>query len=221
MRRGDDETFGLNFLGEVRSRLSGLKMETIFDVGAHIGITALHFSDEFPQAQIYAFEPGTENMKRLVANLVGKPDIKRIKCGLGAEVSKQRLIVDAAHPSMARISDAENGPSESIDIDTIDAYCSAQSIAKVDFMKIDTEGYEMSVLQGAKGMLGKGAIGLIKAEVALDPDSSYHTSLVTMSNFLHEFGYRLFGFYDQFENTLKPGPRLRRFDAAFIAPRFV
>ena len=68
-------------------------------------LTALQFADEFPKAEIYAFEPGTENMKRLVANLVGKPGVKRIKSGLGAAVSTQRLIVDAAHPSMARISD--------------------------------------------------------------------------------------------------------------------
>jgi hypothetical protein len=105
LRRGDDLTFGLNFLAEVRSRLPGLSMDTIFDVGAHIGLTELQFADEFPKAEIYAFEPGTENMKRLVANLVGKPGVKRIKSGLGAAVSTQRLIVDAAHPSMARISD--------------------------------------------------------------------------------------------------------------------
>ena len=105
LRRGDDLTFGLNFLAEVRSRLPGLSMDTIFDVGAHIGLTALQFADEFPKAEIYAFELGTENMKRLVANLVGKPGVKRIKSGLGAAVSTQRLIVDVAHPSMARISD--------------------------------------------------------------------------------------------------------------------
>ena len=70
-------------------------------------------------------------------------------------------------------------------------------------------------------MLGNGIIGPIKAEVALDPDSSYHTSIVTMSDYLHGFGYRLFGFYDQTEDALKSGPGLRRFDAAFIALRFL
>ena len=55
-----------------------------------------------------------------------------------------------------------------------------RSIGKIDYMKIDTEDYEMSVLLGAKGMLGKWAIGVIKAEVALDPDSTYHTSIVTI-----------------------------------------
>ena len=78
---------------------------------------------------------------------------------------------------MARISGGENGPSESIEIDTVNAFCSARSIAKIDYMKIDSEGHETSVLRGAQGMLGKGAIGVIKAEVALDPDSQYHTSI--------------------------------------------
>ncbi|MBT8447109.1 MAG: FkbM family methyltransferase [Gammaproteobacteria bacterium] len=43
-------------------------------------------------------------------------------------------------------------------VSTLDSYTSEQSVSRVDFMKIDTEGHELSVLQGGKALLsGEGA----------------------------------------------------------------
>ena len=47
--RRPDARWGVDFIDEAKLRL-GLSSGVIFDVGAHIGITALHFSDAFPEA---------------------------------------------------------------------------------------------------------------------------------------------------------------------------
>lgn len=215
-KRSQHPSFGINFIDEVRGRL-GLDPRVIFDVGAHIGMTALEFSDAFPQAKIYAFEPSTENLRRMKANLVGTSNVQLVQLGVADTNSSASLSMDPAHPSMASIAHAApGGVTETINLVTLDDYCRENEIARIDILKIDTEGYEMQALRGAAGLLAAGAIGVIKAEVALDPDSDYHTSLFDFSNYLHPFGYRLFGFYDQCEDTLSAGPRLRRFDAAFI-----
>ena len=103
-------------------------------------------------------------------------------------------------------------------IDTVDRFCDQGGIDQIHFMKVDVEGHEMPVLEGAASMLRGGRISIIKLEAAIDPDLAYHTQLGDICNVLHPFGYRLFGFYDQWENTLsREDAKLRRFDVAFIS----
>ena len=39
---------------------------------------------------------------------------------------------------------------------TVDAYCAAEGIERVDYLKVDAEGHDLAVLQGAAGMLEVG-----------------------------------------------------------------
>lgn len=41
---------------------------------------------------------------------------------------------------------------------TLEAFCAKQSIERIDLLKIDAEGSDIAVLQGARGMLPQGAI---------------------------------------------------------------
>lgn len=220
LRRNRVDGFGHDFIADVRSRLPHLDIRTIFDVGAHIGMTALEFSDEFPQADVYAFEPHPGNFKRMQSNLIGKPDVRLFQFGFGAEPSEVPFHFDREHPSMARVASHGEAVTDTIKLDTVDRFCAAQGIGKIDFMKIDVEGHEIPVLQGSKGMLHDGAIELLRIETAIDPDMAYHVQLWDLCEILHPHGYRLFGFYEQWENTLSTdNAKLRRFDAAFISPR--
>lgn len=219
-RRTQRPTLGVDFVKEVKSRLPYYKVQNIFDVGAHIGMTALEFSDNFPFAAVYAFEPGTDNMRRLDANLVGAPKIQRCQFALGAKPGTARLLIEPDHPSMNRLTHTEDGQSEIVAVSTIDKFCAEQGIPLIDILKIDVEGAELDVLSGASSMLCSGNIGLIKAECAVDPDCDYHISFGDICAMLHPLGYRLFGIYDQAEDLLLPlqkrSARLRRFDCAFI-----
>jgi hypothetical protein len=47
---------------------------------------------------------------------------------------------------------------------TIDSYCREQVINRIHFLKIDVEGHELEVLQGAKGLLEAGRIDFIQFE---------------------------------------------------------
>lgn len=221
LTRKPSPSFGGDFIGEVKSRLPLLNVKTVFDVGANIGITALEYSDRFRTAQVYAFEPGSDNFRRMTSNLVGKPEIRRYQLGFGDSQRIATLFMDPAHPSMARLVEKPDSNSENVNIDTIDHFCAVNQISDIAILKIDTEGHEIQVLTGANRMLCSGSISVIKAEVAADPDSNYHTSFFSIFEFLNPFGYRLFGIYDQCENDFSPGPRLRRFDAAFISGQVI
>jgi FkbM family methyltransferase len=217
--RKNETNRGADFIADINNHLSGLPVKTIFDVGAHIGMTALEFSDRLPAATVYAFEPSPKNFQRMAGNLVGKPDIRRFKIGFGAHPERAKLFMDPDHPSMARLNAKETLPSEEVEIATIDQFCSEQSITTIDILKIDTEGHEVAVLKGAPGLLATGNIRLIKAECTVNPDNAYHTPFADLCAVLYPLGYRLFAIYEQTDNPRSPGPHLHRFDATFISPK--
>jgi FkbM family methyltransferase len=219
-RRSRLDGVGHDFVRDIRERLPQLTIRAIFDVGAHIGMTALEFSDEFPAAEVWAFEPHPANFARMKSNLVGKPDIRLHQIGLGGEPGTLPFHFDPAHPSMARIPVDGELVTDTVDIDTIDRFAAANRIGDVDLLKIDVEGHELEVLAGASRMLSDQRIAIIRLETALDPDLPYHTQLWDICGVLHPFGYRLFGFYDQWEDMIDRNPRLRRFDAAFLSARY-
>jgi FkbM family methyltransferase len=217
--RKTDSNRGADFIADIKTHLSGLSVATVFDVGAHIGMTALEFSDRLPTAVVYAFEPSPKNFQRMADNLVGKPEIRRFQIGFGAQPAQAKLFMDPDHPSMARLNAKEPLPFEQVEIATLDQFCSEQSIATIDILKIDTEGHEIAVLEGAAGLLAEGRILMIKAECTVNPDNTYHTPFSALCDVLYPNGYRLFAIYEQTDNPRSPGPRLHRFDATFISPK--
>ena len=44
---------------------------------------------------------------------------------------------------------------------TLDTFVEQHGIKNIDFLKIDTEGFELEVLQGAKQLLSEGKIGTV------------------------------------------------------------
>lgn len=223
LRRKSWPSFGIDFPGDVKTRLPSLKVRTIFDVGANIGMTALEFSDAFPDAVVYAFEPNGDNLKRLQSNLTGKPEVLPQFMALGKEAGSGHLLIVPDHPSTHRLVKAGSGSTEIVRIGTVDQFCADNGIDDIDFMKIDVEGYEIQVLEGARSMLSSASIGLIKMECAVDPDSTYHTQFIDICEVLHPLGYRLFSIYEQCEDFMTPIqqrlPRLKRFDCVFISPQ--
>jgi FkbM family methyltransferase len=61
----------------------------------------------------------------------------------------------------------------------------------IDFLKIDVEGAELDVLEGAKGLLGDKRVSIIKTEFVLFPYYQRHPVLGDQHSFLNDFGYRM------------------------------
>ncbi len=147
----------------------------VLDVGANIGhyATALHQVN--PSLEILAFEPHPRTFEVLQRNTTSNPQIRCFPFGFGHEQGAPILFDHGGEEGTEHASlhqgallhagyVKEETQTVQIQLDTIDHFLEAQGIDRVLFLKIDTEGHEYAVLQGAKQALQEGRIQWIQFE---------------------------------------------------------
>jgi len=168
-------------LAEVKSLKSG---DVVIDVGGFIGDTALIFSKK--GAEVYAFEPQEDaffcmeyNAFKSNANIVAINDA----VGNGDLVSVNQDPMNG-NPGTRTIKSDENGK-KSIRLDDYFA-----KFPSIDLIKIDCEGYEPPVIQGAKNIINKHK-PIIICEVYPDMLTRAGFSKSDIYNPLIELGYKI------------------------------
>lgn len=131
--------------------------ETILDIGANIGCTAILFGEL--SKNVYAFEPSPTTFTFLEKNIL-KSEIKNIfplNAGLGAERGESTLTFPPTFRAGGFVSNqtqASVGHTvEKIVIRQLDEVVNSLDLQAIDFIKIDVEGFEGHVLRGAKKTL--------------------------------------------------------------------
>jgi FkbM family methyltransferase len=196
-------------------------VQCIFDVGANIGQSALSFARDFPQAEIYAFEPFSSIFARLERNVAGQARIKPLRRALGSTAEHMRVGFDGDSMSqtnrIAPVADgasAESSLTEDIEVETLDAFCSASSIERIDILKTDTEGYDVEVLRGAARMLKQGQIQIVITEAGFVGDQ-HHTPFSDSYELLRSNGFQIVGVY---ETTYLPDGRCDFCNVVYARP---
>lgn len=175
----------------------------MFDVGAHVGETALALALEFPEAAIHAFEPVEAIFRRLERNCRNYPNVICHHAALGAR-NETRIIalrsneVSCGMNQMGRLA-GENTPAElreRVTIQRLDDVCHQFSVRQIAFLKIDVEGFELEVLRGASEMLKLRKIQTVIAEAAFSNTDEQHAHFDDVRGMLEPFGFVLAGYYD-------------------------
>lgn len=138
------------------------KNSVIIDVGANIGFESLYFARKYPDNLVYSYEPTSIPYKCLSKSkdINGLDNLKIFKLGVGEKSGKATIhsaTMDTYNKGLASIDtnfDLDDTFSkESIDIITLDDH--VKEDMRVSFIKIDVQGYEMKVLQGATNLIKK------------------------------------------------------------------
>lgn len=172
--------------------------DVIFDIGANIGTTSLYISKNTPCSKIYSFEPDEINYNKFKYH-IGLNKVENIhlaKIGIGDEPGIKRLFrVSENNPGMNKIIDEGLTDSASefseIEIQRLDDFVRDFGIEKVNFVKIDVEGYELKVLNGAKETLRK-YLPIICLEVVDSLLITQNTSAADVLGFIKTLGYNKF-----------------------------
>lgn len=121
---------------------------TMLDVGAHHGSTCIPFARK--DWKVYAFEPDVENRVVLEER---RGDLNNIHIDSRAvsDESNQNVAFYTSDVStgISGLSSFHDSHRKAAEVKTIrlDDFCNQHDIQKVDFLKIDTEGYELMVLK--------------------------------------------------------------------------
>jgi FkbM family methyltransferase len=144
-----------------------------FDVGAHEGTVTAELLGAFPNALVYAFEPHPETFLRLKSAGFPPDRVQYNNLAVGSKPGKA-ILFDRAdqegseHASIHEevISDIhhQNATAREVSLDTLDNIAKARGVTYIDYLKSDTEGNDLAVLQGASELLLTGRIGLIQFE---------------------------------------------------------
>lgn len=137
--------------------------KTILDIGANTGIYTIVASLSNPNSKIYAFEPNPVNIKRFKKNIhLNKlNNITIIEKALGERedtisftVPKANIISDTSSAIQEFSENTYKGricwKQILIDQTSLNHFIKIEEVNSVDLMKVDVEGYEVQVLEGAK-----------------------------------------------------------------------
>lgn len=143
-----------------------------FDIGANVGNFRKSLFSSFPKAVIYAFEPHPKNFSTLNASLKST-NLKSYNLALGDHRGELTLYdwADSDGSTHASLHEAiilehynQDTVKYAVSVETLDDFCNINEVMDIDFIKIDTEGHELSVLEGAKKLIEKRRINFIYFE---------------------------------------------------------
>ncbi len=132
----------------------------VLDVGANIGMTALAFSQISPRGRIAAIEPVPRTFRFLQRN-VAEAGVRNLKIFNFALGSSAGTVLMQGHPSnfaCSFIADNYKIPNDDhfsceVPVKRLDDTFSELSYDRLDFMKVDVEGFELEVIAGAQEIL--------------------------------------------------------------------
>jgi FkbM family methyltransferase len=133
----------------------------ILDLGANIGLTAIGLADICTHGKVAAIEPVTPTFAMLKKNLLhsNMDNVKAYNFAVGNKEGTAIMEASDSFLAGAFIADVHQSQaqelSEKVLVKRLDDTFDLFNMDRVDFMKIDVEGYELFALEGAKKILDR------------------------------------------------------------------
>ncbi len=166
----------------------------VFDVGANRGEYARAVMELAPDARLFSFEPHPRTFAGL-SQLAGALGFTATNAACGAhrgtiELWDYRDADGSSHASIHRevIEELHRGDaiSREVPVETVDGFAEAHGIDRLALLKIDVEGHELAVLEGAGRLLERHAVEAVHFE--------FNEMNVVSRSFLRDFEQRLPGY---------------------------
>ena len=154
----------------------------VFDVGANIGTYTLRYARIVgPKGRVVAFEPVPDNRRILSwnVNLNNLQNVTVRSEALGDFDGKARLNLSHGPSAESFIVEVRKSGEIEVQVATLDSL----KLDRLDLVKIDVEGAELSVLRGAKSTL-KNLRPRMQIEV-----HAHHDEICPVCNWLADLGY--------------------------------
>ena len=173
LTKGDPESKEMELVGEF---LSQFQCRAVFDIGANVGLYSLNLYQRHRELEYYLFEPIPTTYAQLKKtqnlNQIDEDHYKTFNVGMSDAEGQIKFYVPAANEAASMVaneddfykkrSDSMGGYTGETNIEevicqvtTLDSFVKQEKIKQIDFIKIDVEGNEKAVLEGAKDSIIK------------------------------------------------------------------
>lgn len=164
------------------------KCDTVIDIGAYVGDHTIFYSQCVGNSgQVLAFEPNKQAFECLEYNLKEQKNTKCFNLAIGEKVDRISIDDSCVNKGMAHAM-----PGNDIEVITLDLV----SLNRLDFIKIDCEGFELQVLIGGERTI-KNFMPVMLIEINDATLNRYGINRQQIFDKLTEFGYNYRNIYKE------------------------
>lgn len=181
------------------------RVSTIFDIGANRGDVVAKYLELFPTAVIHAFEPFTESFdilrqrfgshKSVHCHQLAIADVEGEATFYVNKNADTNSLLKPKHTGLSSDSQVKNKDVIKVLSTTLDTFCLTNNISKIDILKMDIQGGELSALQGAVNLLQHRGITAIYSETYFIQQYEFQPLFHDISKFLYEYEFVLQDIY--------------------------
>jgi len=168
------------------------------DVGANIGTYAVPLARLVgPTGRVVAFEPNRPTCACLRQNVRQNRlgNVRIIRAAVGEYPGHSDLVVNAVNCGEVHLAPAATAPDAAttrtrVVVTTLDAECARLALPRVDFIKIDVEGFELAALRGAVAMLAANPRIVVQTEIIPAHAARYGFDVAELVAFFAARGFK-------------------------------
>lgn len=204
----------------LKAALQDVTAPTIFDVGANVGQSLIAFRRQWPGSIIHAFEPGRSSFAALERTAGGVRGVVLNQCALGASAGSRPFLENSQSDMSSFLETSAEGWGQTVaryDVPTttVDQYLAEHAIERIHVLKIDTQGFDVPVLEGAAAAFRDHRVLFVFLELIFADLYRDQSRVDDVFRFLLDHGMRLVGIY----NFHFHGEYAGWADALFVDPR--
>lgn len=160
---------------------------TVIDVGASIGDHTVTYAEWVgPKGLVAAFEVNPRAYKCLYENTKDLPQVLPFREGLSDIENGIATLIELSNSGASYVNEGSHSNGFGVSVSTLDSY----EFKNVNFIKIDVEGYEVKVLEGARRTI-EASRPVMLVEVNRGALERAGTSAKRLFEVLTELGYSM------------------------------
>ncbi len=202
---------------------------TYVDVGAYVGeVFEKTLKSGLRVGEAHVIEPNPKYLdtaRERTKSLFQGHSVTYHNVALGRQAGRVRMR-DAK--DMTKVIGVGGAPAQGIEAEnmfevectTLDELAEKFSERRISLLKVDVEGFETEVLEGATRILQDERVDVIYIEAGLNPQGTQQTYYRRIEDLLGAYGYKVFRVYEQHHEWIVDSPLLRRVNIAFMSRKF-
>lgn len=183
----------------------------IFDVGANVGESANQYTKKLKYSVVYSFEPIPIIFQKLVNNT--SSSVRKFNFGLSNFDGQTVFHVNKAHVTSSllelsvnaienwNVPSLENSENLLLEFRKLDSILEELNVDNIDFLKIDVQGAEFLVLEGAENSFLNKRINYVQMEFIYINTYEETKNLCYYLDFFSQYNYDLVSIFDLLHNS--------------------